>query len=241
MIYYLSAPSSCLDAVKDSKIWKTFLSSYAVDAKKVLPLFTSNSEYKLMIDSGAYSVFNKGAVIDIDEYKNFCLKYPKRWHYINLDVIPLRNSSKKDINICAEKGYENYIYLKKFIKNLLPVYHYGEDIKFFKKYCNETDYVCVGIKRVVGELTNDEYYKKIFRISGMNVKIHGLAMTSIPYLFRFPFYSVDSITYQRGKILGKGYWAHGMLRSLLFRSLRYWKYIEEQVTNTWTERGVKWN
>jgi hypothetical protein len=237
--YYLSSPSSCIDVLEETKLFDTVLSSYAVDAKKMLPI-CQERKYDVMVDSGAFSIFNRGAVVDIDEYYGFIEKFPKEWKYINLDVIPPRNASKKEIQKCADEGYENYLYLKKKVKNLLPVYHYGEDIKIFERYCQDTDYVCVGIKRIPG-ISNEEYYSKIFSISKDEIKIHGLANTSIKNLLNYPFYSVDSITYQRGRFMKKQYWAHGRLRALLYDSLRYWKYMERQITSIWNERGIIWD
>lgn len=243
MKYYLSAIHTYKKDIIDNGLFKTILSSYALDSKQLLPYFKEKKDYDLLIDSGAFSIYNSGKSIDIDDYKNFILQYPKKWNYINLDVIPPRSATKKQINKCAEEGYENYIYLKKYIKNLLPVYHYGEDIKFFKKYCNETDYIGINIKRVNRGITDIEYYDSIFNISKTNIKIHCLGMTNIPHLLRYPFYSTDSVSYARFKVSQKSsYWvAANHLRSFLFINLRYWKYIETQITNIWKERGVIWD
>jgi len=242
MKYYLSAIGSCEDRVFENNTFKTILSSFAVDAKKILPLLNDMGGYDVMVDSGAFSALGRGIVINIDEYLGFIQQFPEEWYYINLDVMLPRNATEKEIRNCEEQGYENYLYLSKKVKNLLPVYHYGEDIKVFKRYCELSDYVCINMnKKGKKGIDKDDYLSEIFSISRDKVKVHGLAITSIPLLYRYPFYSADSISYQRGAVFEKQkYWAHGKLKAILYQSLRDWKYLEQQITNLWKERGIIW-
>ena len=76
-------------------------------------LETYRDNYKhIMIDSGAFSVWNKGTTIDLDDYIIYCLKYINSINYVvNLDVIPGKpgqRPSKEEVERSAVIGYGNY-------------------------------------------------------------------------------------------------------------------------------------
>jgi intein/homing endonuclease len=94
-----------------------------------------------------------------------------------------------------QKYLEDYHHL-----NPLPVYHQGEDLKWFKKYVDNYDYIGVG---GLGQLSTKSRWflnvgNSIFNIicddRGMpQRKLHGFAMTSPDLVIEFPFYSTDSV------------------------------------------------
>jgi len=236
MIYYLSSPKSNKKTVEDLKC-QNVLISFGVDLRGI---WKNYIDHNVLVDSGAFSIFNRGIDLDIDDYLNFIKDLPEHWNYISFDVIPKDKKSKKETEKTAEMTFENYLYLSKHIKNLVPVYHYGESFKWLKKYLNYTDYICAG--RLLGNLKESiRSYGEVFKICGTKYKIHGLACTDINLLKLFPFYSVDSITYKKYYLDGsKMYWAMGNLNALSYDNIRYWLYIEKQITNLWKERGVEW-
>ena len=94
-----------------------------------------------MLDSGAFSVWNKGISIDLDAYITYCLKHPYIAYYVNLDVIPgsvsdMASLSSGAISKACEEGWKNYLtMLKKLpIGKVIPVFHQGDDYKWIKKY-----------------------------------------------------------------------------------------------------------
>lgn len=237
MKYYLSSAGDWEDQIMELK-HNTVLLSFGVDAPSHWKVFKN---FDVLIDSGAFSIYNSGVDLNIDDYVEFTKQLPQHWNFISFDVIPKDKKSKVDVDKCGQATYENYLYLKDKIPNLWPVYHYGEDIKYFKKYMELTDKICVG-SLLGNKIKSYHHYNQIFSLAKDKIKIHGLAMTSVDFLFKFPFYSVDSITYKRVNVTKNvKYWGQGEFKCLGYESLRYWFHIEQQVTNIWKHRGVIWN
>lgn len=80
---------------------------------------------------------------------------------------------------------------------VMPVYHFGEDVKWLKKYMASTDYIGLG---GLGNMNKKQWlefglptWKMICDEKGRpRVKVHGFAMGAIEMLLRFPYYSVDA-------------------------------------------------
>jgi len=239
MKYYFSSCMRALPLLEEYN-HRNLLMSFAVDAKRCGEVLNQN----VIIDSGAFSVWNKGITIDIDEYLNFCLKQPKEWTYINLDVIPPKGSSSKEIEKCVQEGYENYQYLKKRLKNVMPVYHLGESTKWLEKYMQETDYVGVGFGNSRHEKARRAFLKEVFNFTQLDYKVHGLGYSSLSGLSIFPFYSVDSISFKKTHNLNGGgvdYWNEDR-RLWYYLRLKVKQFIklEKEITELWESRGIKW-
>lgn len=155
---------------------------------------------KIMLDSGAYSAWTKGRKINIDEYAQFIKDNENTFDFcINLDVIGE-----------AKGSYENWKYLRSLGVNVLPVYHIGTDEMWLKKYLKQTDYVCLG---AIASLSSAQRMQSLTRIwqnyltdpvSQLPiVKVHGLGVTAISIMLRYPWYSVDSITPVIGAAYGR--------------------------------------
>jgi hypothetical protein len=161
----------------------------------------------LMLDSGAFSAWKKRLEINIDEYCDFCLKYIDDVDYVvNLDVIPgkfgWQNLPKKEVERSAEKGWKNYEYMvSKGIpkEKLIHVFHQNENFKWLKKMTKAMDYI--GLSPANDRSTGDKIkwldvcMNYVIGDDGYPlVKFHGFAVTSIPIMLRYPWYSVDSTT-----------------------------------------------
>lgn len=238
MKYFFSAPSSSKNVLEELNVHNVLM-SYAVDAKNMTSSF---QDCNIIIDSGAFSVWNKGGKIDIDDYISFCKTLPEHYVFVNVDVIPETGSSSKEINRCAEEGFENYKYISSKLKKVLPVYHYGEHLDILKRYMDYTDYIGLSPANDTHEKVKRNYLKTCFNLTRDKVKTHGFGYSSHTGMLLFPFYSVDSISYKR-YTLNKGtmYWAQGKLGGLLYESVRTWLYLEKQITNVWEKRGIKWD
>jgi hypothetical protein len=192
----------------------------------------------LMLDSGAFSVFTGKARVDIDDL----IKYIQALNpevAIQLDVI---NDDKKT--------WQNYIYMKKHLPNILPVIHFRASEEHIKQVIKSSDYILLGglvpltrRKKVLFSWLDHLYgtYKLQHR------KIHLLGITTKPVLERYPAYSVDSTSWlsanrypsqdnlERIKQKSKDY--KQLERKAIKRTLELQKYI----TNLWTSRGITWN
>ena len=156
---------------------------------------------RIILDSGAYTVFKQGSTIDIDEYAEFVKNSNSVFcDYFNLDVI----------GDCVT-SYKQWVYLRSLGLNPIPVFHLGGDETYLLKYLKQTDYIAIGA--VAGKSTPqrllalDYLWNKYFiNSSGEPLyKIHGLGMTSIDLIKRYPWYSVDSTSILFTGIYGKIY------------------------------------
>ncbi len=144
-----------------------------------------------MLDSGAYTAWRKGSVIDIDEYIAFIKNHQDTFdEVINLDVI-----------MDAKQSYKNWIYMRRQGVNAIPVYHFGTDEIWLKRYLDQTDYICIGAIANVNPkqrlLGLSRIWQKYFidpKTKLAKYKIHGLGITAAHAILRYPWYSVDSVS-----------------------------------------------
>lgn len=145
----------------------------------------------LMLDSGAYSAWRKGKVIDIDKYIEFIKEFGHLFEIcVNLDVIGDGKAS-----------YQNWMYLKRNGVHTMPVYHIGTDIKWLEKYLRKTDYIGLGaianlssVRRIKGlsEVWEKYLVDPVTKLA--THKVHGMGLTAINIIERYPWYSVDSVS-----------------------------------------------
>ena len=160
--------------------------------------FTDSDD--IMLDSGAWSAYNAGKTVDVNQYAEFLKERPFINNYINLDDIGSGEQSTKNLSILEREGLHP-----------VPVYHYGEDAATLKALADSYNYIGLGgvasIKSQVDEIQFflarifDTYPDKRFHIFGMN---HAkLLMLYNPY-------SCDSTTWQNfqryGQVPGSTNW-----------------------------------
>jgi len=239
MKYFFSSPGNSEEILKEYGV-KNYLLSFAVDAKSAKKFEGNN----VIIDSGAFSVWNKGGSIDIDKYLEFCLSCPQDWWFINLDVIPKTGSNADDIEECCKQGYENFLYLKKHLKNVMPVYHYGDNISWLHKFMESSEYIGISPANDTHENIKRKFLQEVFYVTEDKVKTHGLGYSSFNGLSMFPFYSVDSISWKRYQIKIDNQ-KIGMLKCKALRFLERLRIkefleLEYQITEIWKARKVDW-
>ena len=211
----------------------------------------------LFLDSGAYSAFNSGVKISIDEYINF-INENEIEVYSNLDVI---GDEKKTLL--------NQVYMEEMGCSPIPCFHIGENFKQFHDYLNRYSYVSLGLAKTQGSKQGENFLNQCFQIikKYFPVKIHGFGISSQRYLERYPFYSVDSTSAIMGGGLGRvNYWDKGKLKSGAYRKKQIgerlfncvdngstqhlnrrinniiaFQKLEKYITKLWKKRGVIWD
>jgi len=165
-----------------------------------------------ILDSGAFSVWRKGERVDINKYAEFVYANKKtfRGGAFNLDFIDLPERtatwSRGGLNAIvsshetggASKSYENWLELRKLGADTIPVHHMGDDEIWLKKYLDQTDYIGIGAvakldsaRRVHGlDYTWNKYLKN--PDGSPRCRVHGLGLTTVDIMLRYPWYSVDS-------------------------------------------------
>lgn len=158
----------------------------------------------MMLDSGAYTVWSQGAVIDVSDYAAFCVAHPDTSYFVNLDVIAgtphQRLVSPYEVDAAADASWNNYLMLCKEVlaTKVIPVYHYGESIK---KLDRMLEHGCpyIGLGGSAHKHTGlrvkwlQSLRKYLFDGAGRPVvKTHGFALTSYDLMKIWQWHSVDS-------------------------------------------------
>ena len=179
------------------------LGSFITTSKRQMSI--TPDQFRFFLDSGAYSAWSRGTVIDIDEYMEFIRANSDLLEvYASLDVIPGapgRAATTTERDEAAEQSWANYLYMVKDGLSPLPVYHYGEHRRFLDRMI-ESGCPYIGIGGLVGipgasrRLWLDGVFHHITNDAGFPiVKTHGFGMTAVPLIFRYPWYSIDSTTW----------------------------------------------
>ena len=152
--------------------------------------------YKLVLDSGAYSAYNSGKVIDIEalieETKN-----PIWGESVALDVIG-----------DAEGSVKNSLYMKSKGSPAYPVFHYGDPWEHLAEYKKE--FPKVGLSCRFGETVEEAtaWLEQCFARAWPH-KFHSFGWTQESTLMKFPFHSADSSSWTAAGRFGKWFFARG--------------------------------
>jgi hypothetical protein len=200
-------PYHLISFVYESKGFERFK---IVDGENMKP-----NKLRFFLDSGAFSAWSSGKVIDLDEYCEFIkanIEYIDA--YANLDVIPGVKGSPatpQQREEAAQASWDNYLYMCSQGLSPLPVFHCGEDFKWLKLMMdNKIEYIglggMVGINKQQRRNWLDKVFTEITDPDGRpKVKVHGFGMTAMPLIFRYPWYSVDSTSWLRSAASGNIY------------------------------------
>lgn len=209
-IYFASLYSDRREIWENHKVERILLSyHYWQQAQKTMEYCKAKDLCKdidLIIDSGAFSCWNKGITINLDQYYRFILKVKENFKFrniypVNLDVIPGAQGYKitKEMAIDSMlKGWDNYLYLKNRGIESIHVYHQGEPEDFLLNIIiKDCKYIGVSPSNDASTVQKTMWCEHIFHLLPAGIKSHGFAVTSVPLMKRFPWYSVDSASWCR--------------------------------------------
>lgn len=263
MRYYLGTHSSefHVKALLDTHV-SNILITYADFKKspdKAVALINRFKDANVIVDSGAFSVWNSGGSVDREKLIDFYVYIKenvsvKNVNFINLDEIPgkkgIKPTTEEAYNACVV-SHENYVFFKNMGINVLPVFHEGDHFEFLEIYKKEADYIAISPANDSSAKRRMVWLDSVFSNLRAEYKTHGLAATSPKLLERYPFYSVDSINwkavhlYGNSKSIDKKY-ARSLIRhpdtrdGMLQKEILYFLELEKDITNLWEKRGIKW-
>lgn len=143
---------------------------------------------RVFLDSGAFSAWSQGVDIDLPGYCRFIQQYEDCFTVASvLDVIG-----------SAEGTWENQQRMERLGTKPIPCYHYGEDPRWCEYYAANYDYMALGgfgvaTRRDMKEWLDEIWEKYLTDGSGRaKTKVHGFAVTALPLMERYPWWSVDS-------------------------------------------------
>lgn len=245
---------------EDSKIIKQieFLSNYKAQGIDI----------NLLIDSGAYSVWNSGKTIDIDEYIKFIDKAKtitkQQTYFVNLDVIPHIKGTvptQEQIVTAAKKGMENYHYIKSKGHITMNVYHQFEGLELLREIIRDTnDLNYIGIAPAKDKSFEEKcaFLAEVLSEIKDSVKTHLLGITAKEILEMFPSFSADSSSWVNVSRFGECFNykkleknpKKGMSEESLFyydeegtckNAFKYYIHLQEYITKLWNYKGVNWS
>jgi hypothetical protein len=121
------------------------------------------------------------------------------------------NATPRQREEAAEATWQNFLYMREEGLDPIPVFHYGEPWRFLERMLDYgSGYIGIGgLVAVSGNLRRlwlDDLFMRITNEKGEAlVKTHGFGMTSIPLIFRYPWFSVDSTTWIKATMSGAVY------------------------------------
>lgn len=154
--------------------------------------------HPIFLDSGAFSAMNSGVEIDLRDY----IQYVQA----NRDIIEVVDgqlvASVLDAVGNPQKTYENQKAMELAGVKPLPCFHYGEDERYLEYYVANYPYITLG--GMVPISTAQLFYwldrlweKYLTDGSGRpRTRVHGFGLTSQDLMSRYPWFSVDSSSWQ---------------------------------------------
>lgn len=159
----------------------------------------------MMLDSGAFSAWTRKINIDLDTYIQFCKDNHQHFDcVVNLDVIPAefgRKPSATEVEASAQQSWDNLLYMESHGLKPIPVFHMGETFDWLEKIIiHGCDYVGISPANDRTTAQKRDWLDKVFEFIADDhgypeVKTHGFGVTSVPLLFRYPWYSADSTSW----------------------------------------------
>lgn len=153
----------------------------------------------IMIDSGAFTAWNIGKPVRLNELIEYDLslirRYPQHnFVFIALDVIPGSRGvmpTQGEINAAVEESYRNFLTMLQALpgQTVLPVYHSGEDRHIRDRYLSHVPYICLSMNQNLSEGQRLQWAREAM-VPGYY--FHGLAATGNRMLSQVDWYSVDS-------------------------------------------------
>ena len=168
----------------DAKLY--ILIAYPYFSNVAYKFFQENKrdDYELLVDSGAFTAYNSGKEVKLDDYCKF------------LDSIkPLGDLPAIQLDVIGntKEGWQNYLTMKERGYKVLPVFHRGDDIEFLDRLWEESEHVCIaGIMRK----TKWKPYAKWLLDKAGDRKSHWLAFVNMPFIKHYKPYSVDSSSWR---------------------------------------------
>lgn len=148
-----------------------------LDILKELP----RDSFRLIVDSGAFTAWNIGKSITLDDYCRFLdriIPAIQPDHVVQLDVFGE-----------PEKTWENFLTMERRGYKVMPVFTRGDSVERLDEMYTKTDYIMFGGIVIGGQ--NIEYCKWFNRVN-KGRKAHWLGFTKTDFMKAWRPYSADA-------------------------------------------------
>lgn len=210
------------------------------------------TDKSVIVDSGGFSARVAFKHIKLQDYIKFLDRFRSKSFRGNFFRCFNLDSNNLEESLSNQKKLEALGY------NPIPVYHYSEYMSDNRELLDDMvrDYDYIGIGGVAGMMLNEKqkkaYLDYVFYRTRDKVKVHGLGMSSIKPVERYPYYTIDSSTWLQNQKFGASRAVtDDVMRKWMSRHVHYEQrnqieilyYLrwEQEVTRIWAHRGVKWD
>lgn len=169
-------------------------------------------ELTVLLDSGAFSAWKTGAVINIKEYCDFIEDNADLfWGYVALDVIPgayLGRTTQAQAIAAEKQSIKNYDYMLSRGLKPIPVFHEGDDRRVLDHYLDKgATYVGISPRNPgkvrATQLWFDTVWPWLVDSKGKPiVDTHAFGLTVVRLVLRYPWTSVDSRSWEYAASVG---------------------------------------
>lgn len=204
-----------------------------------------SSEFILLLDSGGFVARTKGVPISVKEYAA----------YINRNKVTM--AFELDTNDRAETVYNREYLCKETEAKIIPVYHYSDfehgDFALLYEFMDGFDYISIGgvAGEGLGKKEERLLYDFVFSNTRDRVRVHGLGITALRILKKYPFFSVDSTSWLSAARFGnfqsiedknRAAWRSKNRHYLenTKEEVKHWLKLEKYCTDLWTQKGITW-
>ncbi len=142
---------------------------------------------RTMLDSGAFSAWNSGESIDIDELA-YESRRPEWTESVSLDVIGDWRGSKA-----------NAIKMRALGSPAMPVFHVGDPWELLDFYCKHWPKVGLGGMVKQNPTGVNAWLDRVFARAWPH-RFHAFGQTKRSVLFSYPFHSADSSSWQQASL-----------------------------------------
>lgn len=176
---------------------------------------------EIMLDSGAWSAYNSGQLINLEEYLEYI--QANRSHigyYVSLDAIFNSDRSFSTWEIMREKGFDP-----------IPVFHFKENEDYLKKYIEYSKIVCLG-----GTVPERNKHKvaewvRLLCWEYPEIDFHLLGSSSRKIIDTCDLYSVDSSTWIMQAVNGRPHHIKGRDQGSKIKRAIYNLEMEKNLSN----------
>lgn len=260
-VYAATSPSRVHISLLKENDQQNFLFSYAFikNPRKLIELLGDPLPRRIILDSGAFSVWTNGGTVSLTDYGKFATEIQEllpgttELNIVNLDVLPGKWGlvpSKEEIADSAEKGWQNMLYLESLGLKVIHVYHQHEDFAVLDRLRGHSDYIGVSPANDVSMKEKLAWMDKVYErldVKNTKIKTHGFAVTGHKQLYNYPFYSVDSSSWVMSARFGRLaiFTDKKEIKTFAYKDINgsemFWKYIshlgmERIASDSWHDR-----
>lgn len=180
---------------------------------------TGDTSGNIILDSGAFSAWKSGKVIDLSEYIKYThraieegKKFNKVVRPVNLDVIPGSNGQTQQLNKllsgkrkenlqliddAAKRGYQNMVEMLSNGISPIHVFHQGERWEWLDRMVDKVSYIGVSPANDMPVKSKRQWMYSVFNYlhkNSIDVDTHGFAVFDQSVIQEFPWTSCDATT-----------------------------------------------